>query len=43
VKRAEVSYADGKLHGTRTLSLKDGRTIVQQYYNGKLVSQSNEG
>jgi antitoxin component YwqK of YwqJK toxin-antitoxin module len=42
VKRGEVNYADGKLHGTRTLWLVDGRVIVQQYENGRLVSQSTK-
>ena len=42
VKRAEVSYAEGKLHGARTLWLADGRTIVQQYENGRLVSQETK-
>jgi antitoxin component YwqK of YwqJK toxin-antitoxin module len=42
-KRVEVSYADGKLNGARTLWLKDGRKITQNFEDGKLVSQSNEG
>jgi antitoxin component YwqK of YwqJK toxin-antitoxin module len=41
-KRVEVSYVDNKVHGTRTLWLNDGRTIVQQYENGRLVSQSTK-
>jgi antitoxin component YwqK of YwqJK toxin-antitoxin module len=42
-KRVEVSYANGKLNGARTLWLKDGRKITQNFEDGKLVSQSNEG
>ena len=34
--------SNGKLHGTRTLWLTDGRKIVQNYEDGKLVSQSTE-
>ena len=32
--------SNGKLHGTATLWLTDGRKIVQKYEDGKLVSQS---
>ncbi|MEX0613275.1 MAG: toxin-antitoxin system YwqK family antitoxin [Pirellulales bacterium] len=40
-KRAEVNYVDNKLHGTATRWFPDGRKIVQQYDQGRLVSQSS--
>jgi antitoxin component YwqK of YwqJK toxin-antitoxin module len=40
VKRAEVNYADNKLHGTLTRWFPDGRKVVQQYSEGRLVSQT---
>ena len=41
-KRGEVSYVDNKLDGTATVWLPDGRTIVQQYKAGRLISESKE-
>ncbi len=38
--RAEVNYKDGKLDGTATLHGLNGETIVQQYKEGKLDSES---
>jgi antitoxin component YwqK of YwqJK toxin-antitoxin module len=40
-KRFERTFVDGKLHGTATRWLPDGRKIVQEFDQGKLVSQSS--
>jgi antitoxin component YwqK of YwqJK toxin-antitoxin module len=40
-KRAEVNYVDNKLHGTVTRWFPDGRTVTQQYSEGKLESQTS--
>jgi antitoxin component YwqK of YwqJK toxin-antitoxin module len=40
-KRFEASFVDGKLHGPATRWFSDGRKIVQQYEEGRLVSQSS--
>jgi antitoxin component YwqK of YwqJK toxin-antitoxin module len=40
-KRFEGNFVDDKPHGTATRWFPDGRKIVQQYENGKLVSQSS--
>jgi antitoxin component YwqK of YwqJK toxin-antitoxin module len=40
-KRFEANFAEDKLHGTATRWYPDGRKIVQQYEEGKLVSQSS--
>lgn len=40
-KRFEATFVEGKLHGTATRWLPGGRKIVQQYDQGKLVSQSS--
>lgn len=40
-KRFEATFADGKLHGTATRWFPDGRKVVQEYDEGKLVSQSS--
>jgi antitoxin component YwqK of YwqJK toxin-antitoxin module len=39
--RAELNFVDGKLHGTATRWFPDGRKVVQQYDEGRLVSQSS--
>jgi antitoxin component YwqK of YwqJK toxin-antitoxin module len=39
-KVLELNYADGKLHGTASRLLPNGRRIVQQFEDGKLVSES---
>jgi antitoxin component YwqK of YwqJK toxin-antitoxin module len=41
-KRGEVTFVDGKRDGTATLWLPDGRKIVQQYEDGRLISESKE-
>jgi antitoxin component YwqK of YwqJK toxin-antitoxin module len=41
-KRAELTYVDGKPHGTVSVWAAAGRKFTQQYENGKLVSQSVE-
>ncbi len=38
-KVIEAEYADGKLNGKATRFLPDGKTIVQQYKDGKFVSE----
>jgi antitoxin component YwqK of YwqJK toxin-antitoxin module len=40
-KRAEAHYSEDKPHGTMTRWFPDGRKIVQEYEDGKLVSQSS--
>jgi antitoxin component YwqK of YwqJK toxin-antitoxin module len=40
-KRFEANFAEGKLDGTATRWFPDGRKIVQEYEDGKLVSQSS--
>jgi antitoxin component YwqK of YwqJK toxin-antitoxin module len=40
-KRFEANFVDGKAHGTATRWLPDGRKIVQEFDQGKLVSQSS--
>ncbi len=40
-KRFEATFDQGKLHGTATRWFPDGRKVVQQYDQGKLVSQSS--
>lgn len=40
-KRFEANFVDGKLDGTATRWFPDGRKIVQEYKEGKLVSQSS--
>ncbi len=40
-KRFEATFANDKLHGTATRWYRDGRKIVQQYEEGRLVSQSS--
>ena len=37
----EATFAEGKLHGTATRWFPNGRKTVQQYEDGKLVSQSS--
>lgn len=39
-KRAELTYVAGKVHGTATAWAADGRKVVQQYDQGKLVKES---
>jgi antitoxin component YwqK of YwqJK toxin-antitoxin module len=39
-KRAELKYVAGKVHGTATAWAPDGRKVVQEYDNGKLVKES---
>jgi antitoxin component YwqK of YwqJK toxin-antitoxin module len=39
-KIAELSWVEGKLHGTASRLLPSGRRLVQQYKDGKLVSDS---
>jgi antitoxin component YwqK of YwqJK toxin-antitoxin module len=41
-KILEEEYADGKLNGTSTRSLPDGRKVVQTYEAGKLKSESKQ-
>lgn len=41
-KRGEVTYVDDKLDGAATLWLPDGRKVVQQYKEGRLVSESKQ-
>jgi antitoxin component YwqK of YwqJK toxin-antitoxin module len=41
-KVLEGSYQDGKVYGTMTLWSTDGRKIVQEYDNGRLVSERAE-
>jgi len=41
-KQTEMTFADGKLHGTATRWFADGRTIVQVYKNGRLESESKQ-
>ncbi len=38
--RLEANFGDDKLHGTTTRWFPDGRKIVQEYDEGRLVSQS---
>jgi antitoxin component YwqK of YwqJK toxin-antitoxin module len=40
-KRFEATFVKNKLHGTATRWFPDGRKIVQQYEDGRLVSQSS--
>jgi antitoxin component YwqK of YwqJK toxin-antitoxin module len=40
-KRFEANFVEGKLEGTATRWFPDGRKIVQEYKEGKLVSQSS--
>jgi antitoxin component YwqK of YwqJK toxin-antitoxin module len=42
VKRVEAEYADGKLHGTLTVSRTDGTKIVNKYEKGQLISESKQ-
>ena len=37
-KRAEATYVNNKINGKATRWLPDGRTIVQEYQDGKLLS-----
>jgi antitoxin component YwqK of YwqJK toxin-antitoxin module len=39
VKRADLTYQDNLLEGTATVVGADGKTVVQQYEKGKLVSE----
>jgi antitoxin component YwqK of YwqJK toxin-antitoxin module len=41
-KRAELNYVDGKVDGTATQWGADGQKVVQQYKDGKLVSEKKE-
>jgi antitoxin component YwqK of YwqJK toxin-antitoxin module len=41
-KRGEVTYVDNKLDGPATFWLPDGRKIVQQYKDGRLISESKQ-
>jgi antitoxin component YwqK of YwqJK toxin-antitoxin module len=41
-KVIEINYAENKLDGTASQKLADGRTIVQQYKDGKLISQEKK-
>lgn len=41
-KVLEATYADGKLNGTATRYLPDGKKVVQVYEAGKLKSESKE-
>jgi antitoxin component YwqK of YwqJK toxin-antitoxin module len=41
-KVLELNYAEGKLEGTASRLLPNGRRIVQQYKAGKLISESRE-
>ncbi len=41
-KVVEANYAKGKLDGTATRHLPDGKTIVQTYQNGKFVSETRQ-
>ena len=41
-KMIEINYANNKLDGTAMRRLTDGRTIVQQYKDGRLISQSKK-
>ena len=41
-KRAELNFVDGKLDGTATLWGTDGKKIVQQYDDGKLLKETKE-
>ncbi len=41
-KVVEAEYSDGKVHGTATRWLPDGRKIVQTYDAGKLTSESKQ-
>ncbi len=41
-KRAELSYKEGKVHGTATLIGANGQKVVQQYDEGKLVKETKE-
>jgi antitoxin component YwqK of YwqJK toxin-antitoxin module len=38
--QADVTYLDGKLNGTATINRADGTTLVQEYKNGLLVSET---
>jgi antitoxin component YwqK of YwqJK toxin-antitoxin module len=38
-KLIEINYAENKLHGPAMQRLTDGRTIVQEYKDGRLVKQ----
>lgn len=38
--RAEVNYVDGKLDGTATIRLPNGDMLVQEYDDGRLISES---
>jgi antitoxin component YwqK of YwqJK toxin-antitoxin module len=40
-KRIEMTYVDGKPDGAVTAWTADGRKVVQQYKNGKVVSEAN--
>jgi antitoxin component YwqK of YwqJK toxin-antitoxin module len=41
-KIIELNYVESKLDGTASQKLADGRTIVQQYKDGKLISQAKQ-
>ncbi|MEX0643490.1 MAG: toxin-antitoxin system YwqK family antitoxin [Pirellulales bacterium] len=41
-KRGEVTYVNNKLDGPSTFWLPDGRKIVQQYKDGRLISESKQ-
>jgi antitoxin component YwqK of YwqJK toxin-antitoxin module len=41
-KRGEVTYVDNKLDGPATLWLPDGKKLVQQYKEGRLISESKQ-
>ena len=41
-ERYELNFVDGKLDGTATLWGADGKKIIQQYDDGKLVKESKE-
>ena len=36
--RADVNYVDGKLDGTATIVMPDGRKVIQEYEEGRLIS-----
>jgi antitoxin component YwqK of YwqJK toxin-antitoxin module len=41
-KVIEINYVENKLDGTASQKLADGRTVVQQYKDGKLISQAKQ-
>jgi antitoxin component YwqK of YwqJK toxin-antitoxin module len=41
-KRAELNFVDGKLDGTATMWGTDGKKIIQEYEDGKLIKGTEE-